>query len=391
MASSSAASLKIVEPSPAPGSGGMISLGDPSHFHYRIICVQHEGDNDGYLDAREGNRVYCSTDKSDNTTWYLEDAGAGYVYLCNKAYHGTSQGPRIGFGKKPYVADDIYCIYRSNDKHNHTAWKLIPQNDGTFRLKNKHWRGYGDCCLLDGNGASKNVYRSAFLNDYTKWRFAPVEYDFKCFLKNFKMPDLQPFLDGAQRPILFTSSINADVLGAKFAVEIGENMKNSFTWGLNQEISIGVEMGVEAGIPGIGSASLKTSVNASVGAHQEFGKETDVHYKKTLEFTPTETGNYRAYMVIWKAEDVQVPFTCEYMIKGKSKSGSNLPPTTIDWYAKRNGLFKAAKVADQGDGFVKYHITGTLTASMSVNSVEGIVAEGKWKEKKKEIMSGSPA
>lgn len=353
---------------------------------YRIVCSRH-GEN-GYLDANgDKTKIYCSKYKNNrHTMWFINDAGGNSVYISNQKM-STYLGASYDRNNFPFLPNSIW-IQQQKRAHNMCKWTLHQQNDGSFEIRADFTTTSGGS-LLDGSAAGKHVYLSSYKNKHTKWFLKPIdEWKFQCSLTNFEFGSVRDAYQRNRTPIVFQETINAQVLGLTETVTIGEKFFNSFEFGFSENISIGVEIGVEAEIPLVGGSHMTATSEVKVGAHQTTVKSSELNYVKTSTFTPPEIGRYVRYLIIWSSRDTKVPFTCKYQVEGRTESGNKLPPHVIDAYVRGKG-FKEGTAIKKQNGCVVYKISGDMYATLFLDTIPGVVPASDYADVLKEELGES--
>jgi len=306
--------------------------------------------------------------------------------------------------------DGKYRISNYNSKHNVKRYIKVQNKDsGTEYAKisgvtddgSCTWYGYNHCFEKVGNGkyaisnynSGDNVKRHikvqnkdsgteyaklSAVTDGGSWygyyfSFVPANFTLKAVLTDFNFGPQQEIdrLLSEKKSVAFRSTemITANVLGLNVGNEYGEEIQESFSWGLTQSIGVGVETEVKCGVPCLAEGKVKTSITASFGAHQDWSKTNVKNCKANISFTPTETGIYEVGKVVYVSKNVDLPFTARvkmWAIKGDDETktyGLKGLESILNFNDKFN-----AKILERNNDHIIAEVTGIMKASYSVHS-----------------------
>merc|ERR1712187_610443 len=158
--------------------------------------------------------------------------------------------------------------------------------------------GEGNNVVIHDNSTGSHRQQEWIIRDVKD--VYPHKYRFTCKIYDFMVKNRKKYLDAAKRPLFFSSKVNAGVLGSSYSVNIGEELTETFAWGLSQKIKVGASAEFTASLPfGIGEAKTTVSAEAEAGSHQDWTSTKKRNFAKKVTFAPTEVGQYVVYMVIW--------------------------------------------------------------------------------------------
>ncbi|MBP9715533.1 MAG: hypothetical protein KBD52_03545 [Candidatus Pacebacteria bacterium] len=190
-------------------------------------------------------------------------------------------------------------------------WVIKASPNNTYALKS-----ISSNCFLDGraSGGQEALLNSTvdLNNGYIQWNFIPTSYKLKAVMSDFEyLTNVEDVLNRNKKSDFigeYQISVGKDTVGSNISRTFQKTISDSFSWGLNQNISSETSLEINAGIPLIGGAKTTVSMSASFGSNQDWSSGKDVTFSATDVLIPEVPGLYKMSGWVETAENVELPF-----------------------------------------------------------------------------------
>ena len=160
-----------------------------------------------------------------------------------------------------------------------------------------------------------------------------------------------------------TIDVGAGCVGVTQEDNWSKNIHEEFSWGLSQELGIGVEVKAKAGLFGFGVESA-VSTSFKFGAHQNWRHSEDKTLSTRYTFTPETEGVYKLGMFTVGMEGFSIPFSAKILFRSTSQ-----PVTTHDIIQTvRQKYLGVTELEERAEGVI-CKIEGTLTAKSALETI----------------------
>ena len=167
-----------------------------------------------------------------------------------------------------------------------------------------------------------------------QWVFEPLNYEIKAEISQFDWGDqkeIEKLLDNKKVDAIARSTITVGdgAVGRSTSGTLTKEVNETFTYGFTETIGLGIEVEMEAGFPGLGSAKTKLSTKFEFAAKEEFSKSQNNSITHPYQFRPEKTGVYEAGMIVYVVDDSALKFTANVSLTAVDDDDKKYPGKQI--------------------------------------------------------------
>ena len=316
----------------------------------------------------------------EETHWVIQPAGSGYYAL------RSISGRNFLDGRVPGYNDPVLAHGDEDPTSVEVVhWKIIKLVSGRYAILSRTSDQY-----LDGR---RPGYQDPFIgyskknpneHEELEWSFIPVNYKLKLELSDFRYDNAEQLLLQSKRLDLIDSHtliVDESTVGSSIQRTFSKSLTESFSWGLNEKLTVGAEFKIKATIPLLGAAETTIKTSLEVGSSQQWTETTQRTVAVSATMVARVTGSYKMEGFVYVADNVKLNFTAKLSATANGTRVSTrgeyvatdtpLDAVAVESILKTTG-YKSPIISSNGSSVVM-SISGTLNGTYGLNTTTNIV------------------